>query len=349
MKAVFVITLISVSAFCSCGAGENTGDADKQQTLLADDTQKVSVAVASQSQFHQEVVSNGKVSANKFADVYWNVDGVISNISIANGKHVSQGQIIAQLDAFKLKNTLESASASLEQSRLQMQDVIIGQGLNPDSDNIPENVMKLAQVKSGFLQAQANYNSARYDYESATLKAPISGVVANLQDRESNLSSRNRPFCRIIDPNSLSVDFNILESEIPLVKIGDRVEVNAFSIPGQIWNGRISEVNPFVENSGMVKARAIIDRPSGLCEGMNISVKVSKEAGSFVSVPKSAVVYRSGRPVVFTVKRGYASWHYVELGMENSESVAITSGIQPGDSVIISGNTFLADHTAIKY
>ena len=343
ISTLFILALVS-----ACSNSQQTGD-DKQQNLLADETQQVAISVAQENQFDLEIVSNGKVAAGKFADLYWNVEGVISSISTANGKHVSQGQTIAQIDAIKLRNSLESATASLEQSRLQMQDVIIGQGLNPDTDQIPENVMRLAQVKSGFLQAQANYNSAKYDYESATLKAPISGVVANLSDRESNFSQRGKPFCRIIDQNSLSVDFSILESEIAFAKVGEKVDITVFSVPDRTWSGRISEINPFVESSGMVKARASIDRPDGLCEGMNISLKIRKNAGKFISVPKSAVVYRSSRPVVFTAKGGYANWHYVELGVENSENVAITSGLQPGDSVIISGNTFLADHTAIKY
>jgi len=349
MRKELFISLIASAALCGCGGSAPADDDSKQQNLLAEETQQVTVAVASEGNFCQEIVSNGKISASRFADVYWNVDGVISKISTGNGRRVAKGETIAELDAFKLKNQLESATASLEQSRLQMQDVIIGQGLNPDTDQIPDAVRKLAEIKSGYMQAMASYNSAKYDYESATLKAPISGVVANLADRESNLANRSKAFCRIIDQSSLAVDFSILESEIASVKAGDRVEISAFSVPGRQWSGRVQEINPYVESNGMVKARAAIDRADGLCEGMNASLKISKNVGRYISVPKEAVVYRSGRPVIFTAKGGYANWHYVELGVENSEYIAIASGIQPGDSVIVTGNTFLADHTAIKY
>lgn len=351
MKIELIAALLPLCALCSCSGSDNQGAGadDRQQNILAEETQRVSISVAAESQFRQELSSNGKVSANRFADVYWNVEGSIARIAASNGRHVQKGDVIAELDAFKLKNALESESAALEQSKLQMQDVLIGQGLNPDSDQIPENVLKLAQVKSGYLQSLARYNSAKYDYESAVMTAPISGVVANLTDRESNLSSRSKPFCRIIDQNSLAVDFNILESEIAAVKMGDKVEIKAFSVPGKVWAGHISEINPFVESSGMIKARAVIDRPDGLCEGMNVSLIIGKQIGKMVAVPKSSVVYRSGRPVVFTAKAGYACWNYVELGVENSDNVAIVSGISAGDSVIVSGNTFLADHSVINY
>ena len=339
-----------IFSLASCGGGTSDAppDDDRQQNLLAGETQDVQAVRAVQQPFYQEIVSNGKITAGKYADVYWNVDGYISKINVLNGRRVSKGDVIATLDAVKLKNSFESATASLEQSKLSMQDVIIGQGYNPQSDSIPENVLKLAQVKSGYLQSLANYNSAKYDYENATLKAPISGVVANLTDRESNPASHGKAFCRIIDQNSLCVEFSILESEVSLIKIGEPVEVTAFSVPDRKWTGRITEINPFVESSGMLKVKASIDRPDGLFEGMNTSLKIRKDIGKMLAVPKTSVVYRSGRAVIFTAKGGVAHWNYVETSIENSDLIAVKSGIREGDSVIYTGNTFLADRTVIN-
>ncbi len=62
----------------------------------------------------------------------------------------------------------------------------------------------------------------------------------------------------------------------------------------------------------------------------------------------STVVMRSGRPVVFTVKNNEAQWVYVETGDENSTNIVIESGINEGDSVVVSGNTFLAHKSKVK-
>ena len=343
-----IFSLLIFVASCGGGAKDAPPDDDRQQNILATETQDVQVVKAEMQPFCREIVSNGKITADRYADVYWNVEGTIAKINVLNGHQVSKNEVIATLDAVRLKNSFESAAASLEQSRLSMQDVIIGQGYNPQSDSIPESVQKLAQVKSGFLQSQANYNSAKYDYESSTLKAPISGVVANLTDRENNPANRGKPFCRIIDQNSLCVEFSILENEISLIKTGEEVEITAFSIPDKTWKGRITEINPLVENSGMIKVKANIINPVSLYEGMNISLKIRKDIGKMLAVPKGAVVYRSGKTVVFTAKNGVAHWHYVETSIENSEMIAIKSGIREGDSVIYSGNTFLADRTVIN-
>ena len=349
MKKLTII-IFSIILAASCGSKESppTVDDGRQQNILAEEIPDVEVTCAKEQSFYHEIVSNGKISADRYADVYWNVEGTIAKINVLNGKQVSKNEVIATLDAAKLKNSFESATASLEQSRLSMQDVIIGQGYNPQSDTIPESVQKLAQVKSGYLQSLANYNSAKYDYESSALKSPIAGVVANLTDRENNPANRGKPFCRIIDQNSLCVEFSILESEIPLIKIGENVEITVFSIPGKTWAGQVTEINPFVENSGMIKVKAKILHCAGLYEGMNISLKIRKDIGKMLAVPKTSVVFRSGRAVVFTAKDGHTHWNYVETSTENSEMIAIKSGIREGDSVIYSGNTFLADRTVIK-
>ncbi len=347
-QILFVLTSILVA---SCGGGAHdapSDDDDRQQNILAEDIPNVEVACAKEQSFYHEIMSNGKISADRYADVYWNVEGTIAKINVLNGKQVSKNEAIATLDATKLQNSLQSASAALEQSRLAMQDVIIGQGYNPQSDTIPESVIKLAQVKSGYLQSLANYNSTKYDYESSTLRSPIAGVVANLSDRENNPANRSKPFCRIIDPNSLCIEFSILESEIPLIKIGEKADITVFSMPQKTWTGQISEINPYVESSGMIKVKAKILHCAGLYEGMNISLKIRKDMGKMLAVPKGAVVFRSGRAVVFTAKNGHAQWNYVETSTENSEMIAIKSGISEGDSVIYSGNTFLADRTVIN-
>jgi len=333
----------------SCSGEKANVEDEKLQNMLVEDCPEVTVAIVKNAQFNNEIVSNGKATASRYADVYWDVDGVIAKIMVANGQQISEGSVIAQLDAFRTSNSYESASADMEKARLSMYEAVIGQGYDPDSANIPENIKHLAEIKSGYLQSKASYMAAKYDYEHSTLTSPISGVVANLKDKESNKADRNNPFCRIIDMSSMTAEFNVIENELPLVSVGEEVTVSAFAKPDKTWKGIITEINPYIEKNGMVKVVARINGGNDLYEGMNISVKIRKELGERMAVPKSAVVLRSNKPVVFTAKSGLAQWHYVETSIENSEYIAISSSeIAEGDSVIITGNTFLAHNSKVK-
>ena len=65
-------------------------------------------------------------------------------------------------------------------------------------------------------------------------------------------------------------------------------------------------------------------------------------------VPKSAVVLRSGRQVVFTLEKGKALWNYVQTGLENMELYTIEDGLKEGDTVITTGNLNLAHETPVN-
>ena len=101
--------------------------------------------------------------------------------------------------------------------------MLIGQGYAPDNLKvIPADVLELAKVKSGYEQSKAQYESAQYDMEQATLTAPFDGVIANLFEKRYNMPKTSEPFCRVINAGNMEVDFTVLENELPLLKVGIR-------------------------------------------------------------------------------------------------------------------------------
>jgi Na+-driven multidrug efflux pump len=70
--------------------------------------------------------------------------------------------------------------------------------------------------------------------------------------------------------------------------------------------------------------------------------------GKQLVVPKSAVVLRSGKQVVFTLTEDKAYWNYVHTGLENADSYTIIDGLKEGDIVITSGNINLAHEAPVK-
>ena len=85
-----------------------------------------------------------------------------------------------------------------------------------------------------------------------------------------------------------------------------------------------------------------------LISGMNVKVRISKAVSDQLIIPKSAVVLRQGKPVVFTWANDTASWNYVVLGLENSRDWSIQSGLAANDIVITSGNLNLAHQSPVK-
>ena len=105
----------------------------------------------------------------------------------------------------------------------------------------------------------------------------------------------------------------------------------------------------------MVKVKASVNAKGRLFSGMNVKVSVRRTLDAQLIIPKTAVVQRSGRTVVFTLQNGKAIWNYVQTGMENADSCVVSDrsadgveeGLLEGDTVIVSGNVNLAHESPV--
>ena len=347
---IFASGLLLAISFTACsGEKKETTEKEGVETVLPSLPNEVTVMPLKKQVFNHELISNGKVTAQDYADLYFRTSEVVANVWVKNGDIVRKGQKIAQLDLFKLNNTLVQNKNSLAQATLEMQDVLIGQGYAPDNLKvIPADVLELAKVKSWYEQSKAQYESAQYDMEQATLTAPFDGVIANLFEKRYNMPKTSEPFCRVIHTGNMEVDFTVLENELPLLKVGDKVEITPYASAAGVRQGSISEINPLVDENGMVRIKARVNGSNKLFDGMNVRVGVKRSVGEQLVIPKTAVVLRSGKQVVFTLKEGKAMWNYVHTGLENMEEYTITDGLEEGMEVITTGNVNLAHEAPVR-
>lgn len=345
------LALVILTA-CS-GTDSNNKEKEGVETVLPQQVNEVTVMKLAKGNFNHELVSNGKIVAKEYADLYFRTSEVVAKVYVKNGMYVRKGQKLAELDLFKLNNTLAQNKNALAQANLEMQDVLIGQGYAPDNlSAVPAEKLELAKVKSGYERAKAQYEASLYDVEQATLIAPFDGVVANLFDKQYNMPKSGETFCRIIRTSAMEVDFTVLESELPLIKVGDQVEVTPYATAVGTRTGNVSEINPLVDENGMVRVKAQVNGGEKLFDGMNVRISVKRSVPDQMVVPRTAIVLRAGKQVIFTVKDSIAMWNYVQTGLENLSEYTLVnweaSGLQEGMTVITTGNVNLAHETPVK-
>ncbi|MDR2810067.1 MAG: efflux RND transporter periplasmic adaptor subunit [Tannerellaceae bacterium] len=344
------LALLALPGACSDGKQDAGREEETVETLLLESSTEVDTMTLRRTTFYHELVSNGKLAASHYADLRFESAEPIAAIRVKNGDRVTKGQVLAELTVFRLNNRTAQAKDALDRAKLDMQDVLIGQGFSPeDSLKTPPAILQLAQTRSGYDQALAQYRLAVYEEEKATLKAPFDGVVANLFAKPYNMASVSETFCTLLDARHAEASFTVMESELPLVRVGDRVEIEPFFQTNNqtIW-GAIAEINPLVDANGMVRIKALTDNPGHLFEGMNIRVKVQRSAPDMLVVPKTAVVIRSGKQVVFTLVDGKSYWNYVQTGLENMQEYIVTEGLTEGSVIITSGNINLAHESTVS-
>lgn len=349
MKLPKLTLLAGLYIIFSCKTENAQQNENAVQQLLPESSIEVTVMSLQTKSFSHELVSNGKISASQKVGLQFKSNEKIGRIYVKNGDRVTQGQAIASLDMFSFQNKLQQAKDELKRSRLELQDALIGQGYKiKDSASVPTATMELLKVKSGYNKAQSNYELAEFDYKNATLFAPISGVVANLTSKENTYPDNSKDFCNIVNLHTMEVNFPIMESELGLVQIGNAVIVTPFSMSDVKMEGKITEINPWVDENGMVQLKASVSYHPKMVEGMSVRVSIFRELEKQWVVPKSAVVLRTNRKVLFTLKDGKAFWNYIETGLENATEYTITGEtLKEGDEIIISGNVNLAHESPV--
>jgi RND family efflux transporter MFP subunit len=273
----------------------------------------------------------------------------IEKIYVKNGDVVQKNDVLAKVNSFEYFNRLQSAQNQYEKALTEMQDILIGQGLNiNDSASISNSVWKIAASKSGLADAIINLRTANYNYTNTALKAPFRGVIANLRCKENNMSGSDA-FCTLIDNSAFDAEFQVLESELANVAVGQTILATPFAIDSSTLPGVISEINPFIDENGLVTIKARVNNfHNNLYEGMNIRVIIRKAFPNKLVVPKQAVLQRQGKEVVFTIKDGLAIWNYVKTGSENTTSYTIEEGLKPGMKVIVTGNLNLGHEAEVE-
>jgi RND family efflux transporter MFP subunit len=362
IKRIFIMVnlkcfagLLLLAGLFACGQKEgakNEEDEESVETVLPTETVTVRAETLRTQEFEHEIVSNGRISAQQIAELRFAAaagSNVPVKIFVQNGAFVAAGTAIAMLDTFLLSNSYSQAVDNLRKARLDLQDVLIGQGYQlADSALIPPEVFTLASIRSGYNNAQTQYALAKYNLDNAILRAPIAGTVANLFAKPYSTIDNAEPFCIVIHEGQLEVDFKILENELPLLRKGDRVKIQPYASADIVTAGSIVDINPSIDKDGTVRIKASVNAHPRLFNGMNVRIGVYRSAGKQWVVPKSAVVLRTGKQVVFAYKDGKAAWHYVETGLENATHYTITgSTLQEGDEVIYYGNEHLADGTNV--
>lgn len=257
----------------------------------------------------------------------------------------------------------EQAKARLETARQQGE--IAGQTLAREERIFRGGYLtsrEIVEAEAGLRQARAEQQAAADSIRLMggtpggsnvlTVFAPIAGRVTARTVTLGETVATDKTLFTVINLNSVWVQLSIYPKDLPFVRVGQRVMVTTDTAPGRTFNGSLSYVGDAVDPSTRtVKVRAVIQNPGNVLKpqtfvrGM-IAAPVRAQA---LSVPRDAVQEMAEKKVVFVQgdHPGEFRPKPVETGDTVSGQTVITSGIQPGDRVVVQG-AFLVKAQAMK-
>ncbi|NNJ72681.1 MAG: efflux RND transporter periplasmic adaptor subunit, partial [Enterobacterales bacterium] len=311
LRNITTCLLILVSASLATGCGEATSNATEEPIVALVPVNVSKVVVGN---IDAAYGATAVLEAAEEARVIARQAGVVLSLNVEEGDYVSAGQVLAQVETEQLELQLRQAEAQLKQfeNDLQRNDKLFQQNL----------VSSETYEKSKFqYQAQkARTDLAKLNLEHATIRAPISGIIANRYIKLGNMLTANEDAFHITDMTTLHAVIHIPESEKAELKTGQVAFINVSS-HDEVFTGIIERISPIVDrNTGSIRVTvAVRDHNNTLRPGMFTRIGVIYDSHKdTVLIPKDALVTQDNDFFVYTVSDGKANKTLVETGFSDA-------------------------------
>lgn len=340
-----------VLLFFLIGCGTKVSDKEESDTNkpTGENITEVKVIQAVKKSFQYPIQAQGKIESTIEAKVFSRITGLVKQIQVTNKQYVKKGQVLARLDNNEQVLALANAKITLKEKEYEYQTKLLEYGNNTDKISINgRSVKENLRTKSGLESAAVAVKEAQLALSYTVFRAPVSGVIANLKHKAFTQIQVGEEFCKIYSPKNLFINATVLESEIDLLETGRRAFVTTLSDSTNQHKAALQEIDPYVDENGMVSVKLKLQETKGLYPGMNARAVIVMPFKKNIIISKDAVVIRSGRHVVFVVEENLAKWKYVTIGRENGQEVEILEGLEEKDQVIVYNNLQLAHDSPVK-
>lgn len=305
---------------------------------------------------NKDVVQLGTYTATVDPELINNISSSTPNrikeILVDEGYKVSKGQTIAILDDVNITSyeiqvaNAKANLATIEQDYNRALKLLeIGGGTQQAVDQMK---LQLTNAENSVAAAERNLKNIK---ENTILVSPISGVVTARNYDPGDMTGA-MPIVTVAQVNPVKIVINVPESELSKVKKGMPASVTFDTYGDEIFEGTITMVSPTIDvNSRTFGVEiGLPNKDERILPGMFGRVQLELGTANHVVVPDRAVIKQPGsaNQYVYVYHNGTVSYNRVEIRQRLGNSYELLSGVEPGDTVVITGQTKLADGIPVE-
>ena len=300
----------------------------------------VEVVVASNEEVASNLEVNGSVLSNEMAELHPEVSGRLIYLNLPDGANVKEGTLLARVNDADLQAQLEQQKTQLELANKTLKrysDLLKVNGVNQaDYD------AALSQVNT--VQALIKVINAQID--KTVIRAPFTGELGIREVSPGSYVTPQTLIGSIHQTDKVKIDFTVPETFASLVVKGNLVKIQADGFDENL-DATITAIEPQINTvSRNIKVRAMLTK-GVIHPGAFVKVYLAQNRKG-IMVPSNAIIPDALSSQVVMVKKSKAVFINVETGLRNANLIELTSGVNPGDSIIVSGMLFVRPGAAVK-
>ena len=302
------------------------------------------------------VRTTGRVAAdeNRTYPIVAAVSGWIRNVdSVTTGDTVKKDQVLASLFASDAQFEMAQQSYYTGLEMLYRVASAQPQSQSHDSVSAVEEVERLADgLRSlGLSNSQLRVMAKRREIvHDIRLESPVDGVVLKRSVSPGLRFDRGFEFYRIADLNRVWIVADVYRHQVPFVRRGASARITTAG-EGRAVSATVSQSEPtFDEATLTLKVRLETANPQrALKPGMFVDVEFPVDLPATLVVPADAIVDSGLRKTVFVDRgNGHFEPRLVETGLRIGDDVEVTKGLEPGETIVISGTFFVDSESRMR-
>ena len=380
MKKRILAALLAASMALCAGCGSQTSDDGEEQTAAGT---AVEVAEVTKGAMSTEYSVNGKVVADNEVQVFPMLAGQVLTLSVSEGDKVAKGQTLLNVDTSSVTSTMsslresynatktatekaiENAQVGVEQAQLAVEntEALLEAGAAAEQD-LTKAKQGLAQAQAGVQQARAQQAASLAQIQASmdqinkqasygTVTAPCAGTVTAVNVVQGGMASSAQPAVVIAEDSRVKINASVSEDVFAGLHTGDSAGVQISVLSDEVKSAKIVSL-PAAANQQTNLYDVSVSVPSGTEPAIGAFATVifyTDRRENTLSVPTDCVLTgNDNERYLFTVDESgtTAARVTVETGLVGKTNTEITSGLNEGDRVVVKGQSYLSDGSAVR-
>ena len=380
MKKRILAALLAASMALCAGCGSQTSDDGEEQTAAGT---AVEVAEVTKGAMSTEYSVNGKVVADNEVQVFPMLAGQVLTLSVSEGDKVAKGQTLMNVDTSSVTSTMsslresynatktatekaiENAQIGVEQAQLAVEntEALLEAGAAAEQD-LTTAKQGLAQAQAGVQQARAQQAASLAQIQASmdqinkqasygTVTAPCAGTVTAVNVVQGGMASSAQPAVVIAEDSRVKINASVSEDVFAGLHTGDSAGVQISVLSDEVKSAKIVSL-PAAANQQTNLYDVSVSVPSGTEPAIGAFATVifyTDRRENTLSVPTDCVLTgNDNERYLFTDDESgtTAARVTVETGLVGKTNTEITSGLNEGDRVVVKGQSYLSDGSAVR-
>lgn len=314
---------------------EEVSPFDIQMTESAVKLADIQTLIVTKGTPEKDVLLSGKVQPDErnIASITSRINGRIESLAINfTGQKVYKGQSLGKIYSPELIN----AQKELLEAAKYKDD-------NPSFYNSAKSKLKLWNISEKQITSIETKGEPILYFD---ITAPISGTVSERNVSVGDYINEGSSLFKIIDLSKVWIMLNAYESDLPWINIGDKVSYELQSIPGEVFKGEVSFIDPFINAKTRIAQIRVEAKNSEDQFKPEMFVKGTIESNGAANtneilIPKTAVLWTGKRAIVYIknpdIKMSTFRYTEITLGPEAGSYYVVIDGISEGDEIAVNG------------